>query len=137
MRCKLASLMVSTILIIFILTVSGCVTNNADVPTPTPIPTATPAPTTTPSPTSTFPAVDNIVGLWEGYKNSTNYSIQFIDDGTLIYDEGGNLGKGGWQKIDEKRYLMGILISETVITLNDNMTQFNWTAKGMNFTRKT
>jgi hypothetical protein len=121
-----------------ILTVSGCINSNGNLPTPTPTPApvSTPMQTTTPSPTFTFPAVDNIVGLWEGYKNSTNYSIQFFNDGKLIYDEGGNSGKGGWEKIDEKRYLMGILISDTVITLNDNMTQFNWTAKGIIFTKK-
>jgi hypothetical protein len=94
-------------------------------------------PTTTPSPTWTFPPVDNIVGLWEGSNKSVNYTIQFFNDGTLSYDEGGNLANGGWVKKGEKQYLIGIMISETVVTLNDNMTQFNWGAKGINFTKKT
>jgi hypothetical protein len=127
--------MLSAILIILILTVSGCITINLNVPTPTP--TATPVPTTTPSPTSTFPASDKIVGLWEGSINSINYTIQFYNDGTLMYNDGGNLAKGGWEKIDEKQYLIGIMISDTVITLNDNMTQFNWGAKGIIFTKRT
>lgn len=125
--------MVSTISVIFILTVSGCITINMNGPTPTP--TATPTSTTTPTPTATFPAADNIVGLWEGSKNSVNYSIQFFNDGKLIYDEGGNLANGGWQKKDGKQYLIGITISDTMITLNDNMT-FYWGVKGIFFTKK-
>jgi hypothetical protein len=139
LRNGLLSIMVSTILTILILIVSGCVTVNVNVPTATnsPAPTATPLPASIPSPTWTFPAVDHIVGLWEGSNNSINYSIQFLNDGKLIYNEDGNTGNGGWQKINEKQYLMGILISDTIITLNDNMTQFNWSTKGINFTKKT
>ncbi|MGA9141802.1 MAG: hypothetical protein WBZ29_16370 [Methanocella sp.] len=121
-----------------ILTVSGCITSNTNVPTstPTPTPTATLTPTTTPSPAPTPLAVDNIVGLWGGSYNSTNYSIQIFDDGKLIYNEGGNQAKGGWEKIDEKQYLIGISIYDSVITLNDNMT-FKWGDKGIIFTKKT
>jgi len=137
LKCRLLSLMVSTILMILILTVSGCITNNGNVPTPTPIPTATPVPTTTPSPTPTPLAGDNIVGLWEGSNRSINYSIQFFEDGKLIYNEGGNMAKGGWEKINKTQYLVGISSSDTVITLSENMTQFKYGDKGVIFTKKT
>jgi hypothetical protein len=131
--------MVSTVVMILTLTVSGCITFNVNVPTstPTPIPTATPVPTTTPSPGSTFPATDKIVGLWEGHKNSAYYSIQFNNDGTLLYDEAGNMAQGAWEKIANNQYRIRILISNTVITPNNNMTQFNWGDKGIIFTKKT
>jgi hypothetical protein len=93
-------------------------------------------PTTTPAPTSTPLTEGSIVGTWEGYNNSVNYSIQFFEDGKLVYNEGGNLARGGWQKIDNRRYLVGVMISDTVITLNDNMTQFKWGDNGVNFTKK-
>jgi hypothetical protein len=129
--------MVSTIVMMLILTASGCITFNVNVPTSTPIPAVTPMPTTTTSPASTFPAVDTIVGLWEGSKNSAKYSIQFFNDGRLMYNEAGNMAEGTWVKIDYKQYRIRILISNTVITLNNNMTQFTWGDKGIIFTKKT
>lgn len=137
LKCRQLTLMVSTIVMMLILTVSGCITFNGNTPTSTPIPTATPVPTTTLSPTSTFPGADNIVGLWEGSKNSAKYSIQFNNDGTLMYNEAGNMAQGTWVKIDYKQYRIRILISNTVVSLNDNMTQFNWGDKGIIFTKKT
>jgi len=116
---------------ILILTVSGCINLNA------PTPTATPMPPTTPSPMSTPLSEENIIGLWEGSYHSVNYSIQFFEDGKLIFNQGGNIAKGGWQKIDEKQYRVGIEISDSVITLNDNMTQFIWGVNGIVFTKKT
>ena len=127
--------MVSTVLIMLILTLSGCITINLNAPTPTPV--AAQTSTTTPRPTSTPLAVDNIVGIWEGSKNSNSYSIQFSGDGTLIYNDGGNLAKGAWVKINERQYKISILSSDTVITLDDNMIQFNWGPKGVIFTKKT
>jgi hypothetical protein len=46
------------------------------------------------------------------------------------------MAKGGWQKIDEKQYLIGVTISDTVVTLNNNMT-FYWGTKGIFFTKTT
>jgi hypothetical protein len=126
LKCRLVSLAVSTIVMMLILTVSGCINNNTNVPTPTPIPSTTPISSTTPSPTSTFPGGDTIVGLWEGSKNSAKYSIQFNNDGTLLYNEAGNMAQGFWQKIDNKQYKIRILASNPVIALNNNMTRFNW-----------
>lgn len=117
-----------------ILTASGCINSILNGPTPTPV--ATLSPSTTPSPTSTPLAEDNIVGLWEGSYKSIDYSIQFFKDRTLIYDEGGNQAKGSWERIDKNQYQIGILIYDTVITLNDNMT-FMWGDKGIVFTKKT
>ena len=127
-------LTVSTTITILILTVSGCIIVNLNAPTPAP--TATPIPATTPAPTSTSRS-DNIVGLWEGSYNSVNYSMQFFADGKLTYDQGGNIAKGGWQKRDKNQYLVGILISDTVITLNDDMNQFTWGVNDIVFTKKT
>jgi hypothetical protein len=47
-------------------------------------------------------------------------------DGTLVYNEGGNIANGHWIKVDKKQYRIGILLADTVVTLNDNMTQFYW-----------
>ena len=114
--------MISAILVILVLAVSGCINNGS---TPVPTPTATPVPTTTPSPTTT-PGADAIVGLWEGSKNSITTTFQFSGDGKLVYNEGGNIASGAWIKQYNNQYKVGILGLDTVITLNDNMTQFNW-----------
>lgn len=64
------------------------------------------------------------------------YSIECFEDGKLVYTENGIMARGGWEKIDEKQYLVGISIYDSVVTLSDNMTQFQWGEKGIIFTRK-
>jgi hypothetical protein len=92
-------------------------------------------PTTTPSPASQTGG--NIVGLWEGSKNSVNYTMQISGDGTLIYNEDGNMAKGAWVKRGDNQYTIGILNYDTNVTINTTTNQFNWGPKGVNFTKKT
>lgn len=131
--CGPLSLIVSAILVILILAVSGCICINGNVATPTP--TANPLSTTTPSPTSSADAA--IVGLWEGHYKSVDYSMEFYEDGKFFYNEGGNMAIGRWEKIDEKQYQVHILIYNSAITLNDDKTQFVWGDKEIIFTKRT
>ncbi len=91
--------------------------------------TITPAPTLIPIP------VDAMIGLWEGHRNSVNYSIECFPDETLIYDNGGNIATGWWTKTDAGRYRLTILSSVREIALYNGMTQFNY-GNGVIFTKK-
>jgi hypothetical protein len=85
----------------------------------------------------TLPAKAAIIGLWDGHYKSVNYTIECFEDGKLFYNEGGNMANGRWEKIDEKQYSLLIMSYSSVITLNDNMTQFVWGDKKIVFTKRT
>jgi hypothetical protein len=74
--------------------------------------------------------------MWTGSKNSVNYTMQFSNDGTLVYNEDGNIAKGAWIKRADNQYTIGILNFDSNVTINNSMT-FNWGPKGINFTKKT
>ncbi|OPY30972.1 MAG: hypothetical protein A4E28_00062 [Methanocella sp. PtaU1.Bin125] len=61
--------------------------------------------------------------------------MEFYEDGKVLYNEGGNMAIGLWEKIDEKQYSVEILIYNSVITLDDRLTQFQWGDKGIIFTK--
>lgn len=132
---------------ILILAASGCISLNGDVATPTPAPTATPIPTATPtpkptpSPTATptpTPSPEwTIVGLWKGSDDYLSYSMEFFGDGKLIYIENSIMARGGWEKINDTHYLVGVSTYDSVVKLNDRKNQFVWGDKQIIFTKRT
>ena len=160
LRCKQLSLLVSTMFLMFILAVSGCIRINVGVPTPTPTPTymptpvstPTPAPkptptpmpepTATPTPTPTPIPVDNIVGLWETHYNSAYCSIEFFQNGTCIINEG-LIFPGLWKKTDDTHYVIDTSVKDpgkvhsTPIILNNDMNTLYYGDVGIAFTKKT
>ncbi|OPY30971.1 MAG: hypothetical protein A4E28_00061 [Methanocella sp. PtaU1.Bin125] len=147
------SLAAPAILVLLVLAVSGCIINNGKVttpaPTPTPTPTpasmptvppaptVTPLPVTTPAPTPTPSPEWTIVGLWEGNDQYMSYSMEFFADGKLIYEENRIMASGGWIKINDTHYLVGVSTYDTVVTLNDRKNQFVWGEKQITFTKRT
>ncbi len=121
--------MASIIFIVLLSILSGCTTNNTASPTPTPRPTITPTPTPNPA--------DVIIGRWEGSYNEVSYTMQFSADGKLTFNQGGNIANGIWQNKGNRQYRVMILISDSVITLNNNMNQFMWGVNNIVFTKKT
>jgi hypothetical protein len=145
-------LLASIIVMILVITMSGCVNNGqtppiTPIPTPTtipvpstmtPIPTPTPSPTPTPIPTSTLSPVpvDTIVGLWETYYRSTYGSIEFFENGTLNYTEGPYSLKGIWSKIDDRHYVFNVgKGGDILIILNDKLTWFNINGTELNYVK--
>ena len=63
--------------------------------------------------------------------------MEFFEDGKLIYEENRIKASGGWEKINDTHYLIGVTTYDSVVTLNDRKNQFVWGEKQITFTKKT